>query len=64
MKKFLETSGTSDCALCTISSLGKLESKFDQNFWQKRGQDFPQSRYGNFPLNLAASQDFDKIFLF
>ena len=40
MKKFCETSGTSDCALCTISSLGKLEWKFDQNFWQNPGRSF------------------------
>ena len=39
-KKFCETSGTSDCALCTISSLGKLDSKFDQNFWQNPGRTF------------------------
>ena len=46
VKKFRETSGTSDCAVCTISSLGKLESKFDQTFGKIGAGLSALSRYG------------------
>ena len=62
-KKFCETSGTSDCALCTISSLGKLESKFDQNFLQNPGSTF-RSLDMEISFEPGCITGFDKIFLF
>ena len=54
VKKFRETSGTSDCAVCTISSLGKLESKFDQTFGKIGAGLSALSRYGKLKFTFEA----------